>query len=174
MTDVDVLVAGAGGAGLAAALSAQQRGASVALLEWREHWRQGGNTAMSTSMVPAGGSRWQLDAGIDDSLQIPCEPRAVLKAICQQCHTRPLKNGAPFPLQRLSDVNSVHLGRLTRLDMIDDLNAGRMPLFPVTISATDKRTLLDWLNDGAPGVSPRSCLVEQEDAGSIEDAGDSG
>lgn len=114
------------------------------------------------------------DSGLDDSLQIPCEPRAVLKAICQQCHTRPLKNGAPFPLQRLSDINSTHFGRLTRLDMIDDLNAGRMPLFPVTISATDKRTLLDWLNDGAPGVSPRSCLVEQEDAGSIEDAGDSG
>lgn len=112
--------------------------------------------------------------GVDDSLAIPCEPRAVLKAICQQCHTRPLKNGAPFPLQRLSDINAVHFGRLTRLDMIDDLNAGRMPLFPVTISATDKKTLLDWLNDGAPAVSPRSCLVEQEDAGSIEDAGDAG
>lgn len=67
MSDVDVLVAGAGGAGLAAALAAAQGGAGVALLEWREHWRQGGNTAMSTSMVPAGGSRWQQEAGIEDS-----------------------------------------------------------------------------------------------------------
>jgi fumarate reductase flavoprotein subunit len=67
MSDVDVLVAGAGGAGLAAALAAAQGGASVALLEWREHWRQGSNTAMSTSMVPAGGSRWQQEAGIEDS-----------------------------------------------------------------------------------------------------------
>lgn len=117
-----------------------------------------------------------IEPDLDDSLNIPCEPRAVLKTICQQCHTRPPKNGAPFPLQRLSDVNATLFGRLVRLDMIDDLNAGRMPLSPVTISATDKRTLLDWLNAGAQGVSARSCLVEQEDAGTADagDAGDSG
>jgi fumarate reductase flavoprotein subunit len=67
MTDIDVLVAGAGGAGLAAALAAAQGGASVAVLEWREQFRQANNTAMSTSMVPAGGSRWQAEAGIEDS-----------------------------------------------------------------------------------------------------------
>lgn len=64
--DVDVVVAGAGGAGLAAALRAAEGGASVALLEWREHFRHGNNTSMSTAMIPAAGSRWQAAAGVPD------------------------------------------------------------------------------------------------------------
>lgn len=64
--DVDVVVAGAGGAGLAAALRAAEAGASVAVLEWREHFRQGNNTSMSTAMIPAAGSRWQAAAQIPD------------------------------------------------------------------------------------------------------------
>ena len=65
--DVDVVVAGAGAAGLTAALSAAEQGCTVVLAEARETFRQGSNTSMSTSMVPAGGSRWQRAAGIDDS-----------------------------------------------------------------------------------------------------------
>lgn len=65
--DVDVVVAGAGAAGLAAALRAAQSGQRVAVLEWREQFRHGNNTSMSTSMIPAGGSRWQEEAGIEDS-----------------------------------------------------------------------------------------------------------
>jgi fumarate reductase flavoprotein subunit len=59
--DFDLVVAGAGGAGCAAALSAAQAGLSVLLLEARDSFRYGCNTAMSTSMIPAGGSRWQRD-----------------------------------------------------------------------------------------------------------------
>ncbi|GMQ85825.1 MAG: FAD-dependent oxidoreductase [Acidimicrobiia bacterium] len=65
--DVDVIVAGAGAAGLAASIAAADGGASVLLLEAKETFREGSNTAMSTSMIPAGGSRWQAEAGIDDS-----------------------------------------------------------------------------------------------------------
>ncbi len=56
--DVDVIVAGAGAAGLAASIAAADGGGSVLLLEARESFREGSNTAMSTSMIPAGGSRW--------------------------------------------------------------------------------------------------------------------
>ena len=63
----DVVVAGAGAAGLAAALRCAEAGLSVVLAEARETYREGSNTAMSTAMVPAGGSRWQRRAGIDDS-----------------------------------------------------------------------------------------------------------
>jgi len=64
---VDVLVAGAGAAGLAAALAASRRGLEVVVLEASPTFRLSSNTAMSTSMIPAGGSRWQHGAGIEDS-----------------------------------------------------------------------------------------------------------
>ncbi|MEX2323726.1 MAG: FAD-dependent oxidoreductase [Acidimicrobiia bacterium] len=67
---LDVLVAGAGAAGLAAALAAADRGQQVVVVEAKETFRVGSNTAMSTAMVPAGGSRWQIDAGIDDSPEL--------------------------------------------------------------------------------------------------------
>lgn len=63
----DVLVAGAGAAGLAATLAAAERGRSVVLCEARENFRADCNTALSTSMVPAGGSRWQREADVEDS-----------------------------------------------------------------------------------------------------------
>lgn len=66
----DVVVAGAGGAGLTAALAAAERGLSVVLVEARETFREDSNTAMSTSMVPAAGTRQQAAAGIDDDPQL--------------------------------------------------------------------------------------------------------
>lgn len=65
--DFDVVVAGAGGAGCAAALAAADGGRSVLLLDSVASFRRGCNTYMSTSMVPAAGTRWQRDAGIEDS-----------------------------------------------------------------------------------------------------------
>lgn len=67
--EFDLLVAGAGGAGLTAALAASQRGLRVLLVEKDPAFNHGCNTAMSTSMIPAGGSRWQAAAAIDDSPQ---------------------------------------------------------------------------------------------------------
>jgi fumarate reductase flavoprotein subunit len=63
---VDLVVAGAGG-GLAAALRAAERGLTAVVVEASEHFRRGNNTAMSTSMVPGAGTRWQEEAGIEDS-----------------------------------------------------------------------------------------------------------
>ena len=65
--DLDVVVAGGGAAGLAAGLRAAQGGASVVIAESRTHFRQESNTAMSTAMVPAGGTRWEAAAGVEDS-----------------------------------------------------------------------------------------------------------
>jgi fumarate reductase flavoprotein subunit len=62
----DLIVAGAGG-GLVAALRGAQRGLDVLVVEASEYFLQSSNTAMSTAMVPAAGTRWQLEAGIDDS-----------------------------------------------------------------------------------------------------------
>ena len=62
----DLVVAGAGG-GLAGALRAAELGLEVLVVEVNEHFAQGNNTAMSTAMIPGAGSRWQREAGIDDS-----------------------------------------------------------------------------------------------------------
>ncbi|QPP10423.1 FAD-dependent oxidoreductase [Streptomyces bathyalis] len=65
--DTDVVVVGAGGGGLTAALAAAEQGAGVALLEKLD--RPGGNTFVSTGSIPAAGSRYQRDAGIEDSAE---------------------------------------------------------------------------------------------------------
>lgn len=63
--DIDVLVIGAGACGLAAGIAAHDAGASVAIVEKMD--RPGGNSALSTGSVPAAGSRFQREAGIEDS-----------------------------------------------------------------------------------------------------------
>src|SRR5689334_16626069 len=64
---VDVLVIGAGACGLAAAIAAHDCGADVAIVEKLD--RPGGNSALSTGSVPAAGTRFQREAGIDDSTE---------------------------------------------------------------------------------------------------------
>lgn len=74
--DVDVLVIGAGGCGLSAAIAAHDDGADVAIVEKRD--QPGGNTALSTGSIPGAGSRFQRAANIEDS---PATMMADLKRI---------------------------------------------------------------------------------------------
>ena len=62
---LDLLVIGAGACGLAAAIAAHDAGGSVAIIEKRD--RPGGNSALSTGSIPGAGTRYQQEAGIDDS-----------------------------------------------------------------------------------------------------------
>lgn len=68
MSDIDLLIAGAGG-GLAGALRAAQFDKSVAIVEANEHYLHGNNTSLSTAMIPAAGSRFQREAGVEDSVR---------------------------------------------------------------------------------------------------------
>src|SRR5919206_5181328 len=61
----DLVVVGAGGCGLVAALRAAQQGARVALLEKTD--RPGGGTALSAQSVQASGTTFQQQQGIADS-----------------------------------------------------------------------------------------------------------
>jgi fumarate reductase flavoprotein subunit len=61
----DVLIIGAGAAGLIAALRAREAGASVIVLERDALPR--GSTALSAGLIPAAGTRFQKDAQIADS-----------------------------------------------------------------------------------------------------------
>lgn len=62
---VDLLVIGAGACGLAAAIAAHDAGIQVAIVEKLD--RPGGNSSLSTGSIPGAGSRYQRDAGIEDS-----------------------------------------------------------------------------------------------------------
>lgn len=66
--EVDVVVVGAGGCGMTAALSAARHSVEVLLLEKAR--RPGGNTALSTGMIPAAGTRFQREAGIEDCPEV--------------------------------------------------------------------------------------------------------
>ncbi len=62
----DVLVAGGGGCGLVAALAASEADElTVTVLEKTD--TVGGNTALSTGMIPAAGTRLQQEAGIEET-----------------------------------------------------------------------------------------------------------
>ena len=64
--EAEVVVIGLGGAGAAAALQAHECGADVLVLE---RFSGGGTTAMSGGVFYAGGTRFQRDAGVNDTAQ---------------------------------------------------------------------------------------------------------
>src|SRR5687768_726366 len=64
----DMIVVGAGGCGLMAALVAAKKGAQVLLLEKTD--RPGGGTAFSSKGIRATGSRCQREAEIEDSPEL--------------------------------------------------------------------------------------------------------
>lgn len=66
--DYDVVVVGAGGAGMTAALSAQQEGVKVALID--KVASVGGNTNFSSSGMNASETKFEKEQGIEDSNQL--------------------------------------------------------------------------------------------------------
>ncbi|WP_226575594.1 FAD-dependent oxidoreductase [Acuticoccus sediminis] len=62
--EIDVLVVGAGGCGLVAAIAAEAGGASVAVVE--KLTRLAGNTLLSSGSIPGAGTRLQAEAGVED------------------------------------------------------------------------------------------------------------
>lgn len=66
--DIPVIVIGGGGTGLCAALAVKDAGGEVLVIE-RDRQTLG-TTAMSTGLIPASGSRLQVEAGIEDNAEL--------------------------------------------------------------------------------------------------------
>ncbi len=66
--EADVLIVGAGAAGLVAALAASEAGAEVVVVE--RDAVPSGSTALSAGLIPAAGTRFQREAGIADSPEL--------------------------------------------------------------------------------------------------------
>lgn len=65
--DVDVVIVGAGGAGMSAAITAKQQGKTVLLLEKMPY--VGGNTTKATGGMNAAETHYQAEQGIEDSVE---------------------------------------------------------------------------------------------------------
>lgn len=101
--------------------------------------------------------------------EIPCNPKRVLELVCQQCHTAPLRNMAPFPLLTYADTQAVVSGKPIWGYMQKVLVGRMMPLPPVQIEPADRAVLLGWLEAGAP---PRLASDVCSVAGAGDDAAD--
>jgi fumarate reductase flavoprotein subunit len=64
----DIIVVGAGGAGLSAAITAKEAGANVVVFEKMSI--PGGNTIRATGGINAAGSQYQIAAGVNDSVEL--------------------------------------------------------------------------------------------------------
>ena len=63
--DVETLIIGAGACGMIAALAAHEAGQEVLVVE--ADALPSGSTALSAGLIPAAGTRFQREAGIDDT-----------------------------------------------------------------------------------------------------------
>ena len=114
--DVDIVVAGAGAAGLAATLAAAPS-ATVLLVEANRQFQRACNTALSTSMIPAGGSRWQQTAGIRDSPeQFLADVRHKTLGSANAAVAEALTAVAPTLVEWLADDCAVPLELVTDFD----------------------------------------------------------
>src|SRR5438270_13670402 len=67
-SEVPVLIIGAGAAGLCAALAASEAGLEPVLIE--RDPLPSGSTALSAGLIPAAGTRFQRQKGVEDSAQL--------------------------------------------------------------------------------------------------------
>jgi len=159
--EADVLVVGAGGCGLAAAIAAHDDGANVVIIEKRD--RPGGNTSLSTGSIPGAGSRFQRAANINDSPEtmladleriagehdLPDVSNALVSISAKLCEW--LVDRVPVRLNLITDY--CHVGHtVPRLhappsrrgqDLMDDLLAGASQRdIPLAVGNPARRLLL--------------------------------
>jgi fumarate reductase flavoprotein subunit len=111
---VDVVVVGAGAAGLCAALSARDCGASVVVLE--RDAEPAGNTALTLGMLPGAGTRFQREKGIEDTPELfLADIMAKAKGKTDEALARAVAEASGPAVEWLVDRHGVHF------ELLDDI-----------------------------------------------------
>lgn len=123
--------------------------------------RSGGTAGTGT--VGMGGSGAPAPTG-----GVPCGVATVISKNCTGCHQNPIKNAAPMSLMTLADFQAtaksdatkkVYQVIPTRLTPTDPTKRMPPPAVLDALSDTDKKTVVDWVNAGAIGVTANACPI---------------
>lgn len=113
--DVETLIIGAGAAGMIAALAAHETGQEVLLIE--ADALPSGSTALSAGLIPAAGTRFQRDAGIDDSAELfASDIQKKAKGENEQALVNVLATGSGAVIEWLSDTHDLPFSLITDFD----------------------------------------------------------
>lgn len=117
----------------------------------------------ATDKARSGGDPIQIEG------ELPCDVDRILSTVCQYCHTRPPRNGAPFSLVTYGDTQVIVDGRPVVSYVAAAVASGRMPLAPMSLTEQERTLLVEWASRGGPRREG-SCTTK--DAGAEEDAAD--
>ncbi|WP_439577403.1 FAD-dependent oxidoreductase [Elioraea sp.] len=108
----EVLIIGGGAAGIVAALAAAAAGAEPVVVERDAVPR--GSTALSAGLIPAGGTRWQRDAGIkDDAERFAADIRRKAKGEVDEAVLDAVTRGIASTLEWLADAHGLSFSVVT-------------------------------------------------------------
>ena len=113
--EVPIIIIGAGAAGLVAALSASQEGGDVLVIEADPV--PSGSTALSAGLIPAAGTRFQREAGIDDSPELfAADIQSKASGENDEAMVRRLTTAIPQTLEWLADACALPFSVVTDFD----------------------------------------------------------
>ncbi len=113
--EVPILVIGAGAAGLVAALSAKEAGGDVLVIEADPV--PSGSTALSAGLIPAAGTRFQRDAGIEDDADLFADDiQAKAHGENDPAMVRRMATVIPHTLEWLADTYGLPFSLVTDFD----------------------------------------------------------
>jgi uncharacterized membrane protein len=107
------------------------------------------------SSDPPSGTKLPIEAAY-----FPCDVERIMQNVCQQCHSDPPVNGAPFPLVRYQDTQKMILDQPVTSAMLTDVEGRLMPRAPVVMSDLDRAALVTWLRNGAPASTTNPDLCQ--------------
>lgn len=113
--DVETLIIGAGACGMIAALAAHEAGQDVLVIEADP--LPSGSTALSAGLIPAAGTRFQREAGIEDDATLFAQDiQAKAKDENDPALVRALASGAAGVIEWLADTHGLPFSVVTDFD----------------------------------------------------------